>query len=243
MTQNQGVFQRYEKKYLLNRQQLSGLKDCLCTKMTEEQYGLYSICNLYFDTEDYALIRASIEKPIYKEKIRLRSYGVPGPHDTVFLELKKKYKGIVYKRRISLTLQEAEQYLQSGELPEHAGQIFREIGWAMRFYHHPTPKVFIGYDRVAYFGNKDSNLRITFDRDIRWRGSQLDLAKGDWGSRILDPELTLMEIKIPGVMPLWLSDALSKLQIFTVSFSKYGTCYQQEIFKKSGKTMGGIICA
>lgn len=243
MTQNQGVFQRYEKKYLLNRQQLSGLKDCLRTKMTEDQYGLYSICNLYFDTEDYALIRASIEKPVYKEKIRLRSYGIPGRCDTVFLELKKKYQGVVYKRRISLTLQEAERYLRSGELPEHAGQIFREIDWAMRFYHRPEPKVFIGYDRTAYFGSEDSNLRITFDRDLRWRDSQLDLTKGDWGGLILSPELTLMEIKIPGVMPLWLSNTLSELQIFAASFSKYGACYQQGILKKDRKATGGIICA
>jgi SPX domain protein involved in polyphosphate accumulation len=242
MSQYQGVFKRYEQKYLLNPQQFAELKSRLRGRMTEDEYGLYTICNLYLDTDDYTLIRTSIDKPVYKEKIRLRSYGVPSGDDKVFLELKKKYKGVVYKRRVSLKLQDAKKYLINGDPTQSGGQIFREIDWSMRLYHRPEPKVFIAYDRAALFGNEDNNLRITFDSGIRWRDTQLDLSKGDWGETILEPGQTLMEIKIPGTMPLWLSHMLSELGIYMTSFSKYGVCYEKGIMKNN-KFNGGIICA
>ena len=241
MTQYQDVFKRYEKKYLLNQGQHQALMERLKGSMTEDLYGLHTICNLYFDTHSYELIRASIEKPVYKEKFRLRSYGVPKTNSTVFLELKKKFKGEVYKRRASLTLEKSRHYLLQGEYPESSGQILQEIDWFLKMY-QPVPKVFIAYDRLALYGNEDADLRITFDRNIRWRQSQLDLAKGDWGNPLLKSGNVLMEIKIPGTMPLWLSRILSNLEIFPTSFSKYGTCYKEHILRNVYKK-GGIICA
>ncbi len=98
----QNVFRRYENKYLLNDRQLEALKNSLSKYMAQDAHGSYTICNIYFDTDDFLLARRSLEKPKYKEKLRLRSYGVPKGSDQVFAEIKKKYDGVVYKRRAPL---------------------------------------------------------------------------------------------------------------------------------------------
>lgn len=225
MSAYQDSFKRYEKKYLLDKKQLNQFKLLTSLYMQEDDFGTHTINNIYYDTEDYALIRNSIEKPIYKEKLRVRSYGIPKADDPVFIEIKKKYKGVVYKRRVQMSLNESEHYLQETLPPSEDGQILHEIDWFMNHY-HPSPKVFIGYERTAYFAKDDPNLRITFDQNIRYRESDLDLSKGSYGFPLMRPEQTLMEIKIPGVMPLWLSQILTRLEIFPTSFSKYGNCYK-----------------
>ncbi|MBC8530892.1 polyphosphate polymerase domain-containing protein [Gehongia tenuis] len=230
------VFKRYEKKYLISTAQHRALVKAISPAMTADEFGLHAICNLYFDTDGFDLIRTSIEKPVYKEKLRLRSYGVPGPDDRVFLEIKKKFKKIVYKRRAPLTLRELEGYLAYGLHPAGGGQVMREIDWFMARY-RPYPRAYIAYDRIAYLGSSDPNLRITFDHDIRFRASQLDLARGDWGSPVLQKDQVLMEIKIPGSMPLWLNHILTDLAIFPTSFSKYGTCYQKFLIREGSDSL------
>lgn len=240
----QAVFERFEKKYLLDYPQYTALKAELETKMTADAYGLYPIRNLYFDTEDFRLIRTSLEKPVYKEKLRLRSYGAPAPGENVFMELKKKFRGIVYKRRISLPYEEATAYLLHGERPGKESQILQEIDWFMDFY-HPEPKVYLAYDRLAYFGKDDPELRVTFDQNIRWRGAPLDLVKNGPDRGLLPEDILLMEIKLPGAMPFWMSRLLSRLEIFPTSFSKYGLCYRKCLFEQTamGNQKGGIRCA
>jgi len=237
----QTVFKRYETKYFVSDGQLDTLRADLGRYMKEDSFGTYPICNLYFDTADYALIRSSIEKPQYKEKLRLRSYGVPKAADSVFVELKKKYDGVVYKRRVTMTQGEAMPWLLKGKSPGDESQIMREIQWFLDFY-HPVPKAFIAYDRTALSGLENSALRITFDRNIRWRSTSLDLSQGDWGAPLLPPGKTLMEIKIPGASPLWLSRLLSELQIYPTTFSKYGTCYKQHLIHDFLKK-GVFLCA
>ena len=206
----QTVFQRYEKKYLLDREQYTALRDQLSGRMREDRYGRYTICNIYYDTPDYQLIRASLEKPVYKEKLRLRSYRVPDSQSPVFLELKKKFDGVVYKRRAVLTQGEAQRFLWNGERPDGQEQILNEIGWAMQFY-RPEPKVFIGYDRTALFSEEEPDLRVTFDTR-------------------------------PGAMPLWMAHLLGDLRIYPTSFSKYGACYQQYLYRQQ-RLRGGAVCA
>lgn len=237
----QTVFQRYEKKYLLNREQYAALRDRLSGRMQEDRYGSYTICNIYYDTPDYRLIRASLDKPVYKEKLRLRSYGTPDSQSPVFLELKKKFKGVVYKRRAVLTLEEAQAFLWDGERPSGQEQILNEIDWAMQFY-RPEPKVFIGYDRIALCSEEEPELRVTFDTGLRWRNAALDLSKGDWGAPIRRDGKILMELKLPGVMPLWMAHLLGDLQIYPTSFSKYGACYQKYLCRQQ-ESRGGVICA
>lgn len=196
--------------------------------MTEDKYGLHTICSIYFDTDDDRIIRNSLAKPLYKEKLRLRSYGVPKrDDDKVFLELKKKYKGIVYKRREILSLSEAERYIQSGSVPADS-QKFMEIDYFRRYY-NAHPKIFIAYDRIAMEGTYDSSLRMTFDFNIRCRRDELDLRAGDHGHKLISDGCALLEIKLSGAMPLQLSSALSELKVYPVSFSKYGQYYTKEL--------------
>lgn len=223
-------FERYEQKYFLTPVQQRYLLSRMEPYVKADNYGEYTICNIYYDTDDWQLVRASIEKPAYKEKLRVRSYGVPAEDGKVFVELKKKYDGIVYKRRISTKIYMVEPFLYGLE-PEHRyGQIGQEIAWFQNF-HKTTPKVFIAYDRMAFFGIDDSNLRITFDTNMRWRDRDLDLCLGDYGQPILSTNQVLMEIKMPGACPLWLSRLLSEAGIFPTSFSKYGSCYREHILK------------
>lgn len=237
----QEVFQRYEKKYIITTEQYHDLIGQIITKMSADQYGKHTIRNVYFDTPDYRMIRNSLEKPKYKEKLRLRSYGTPGETDVVFVELKKKYDGVVYKRRVPMKLRDARKYLYYGIRPEMDGQILKEVDYAVNFY-RPKPVVYLAYERIAFFGREDPELRVTFDRNIRARESNLDLSREGYGIPLLEKGNMLMEIKLPGAMPVWLGRILSGLEIYPVSYSKYGTYYQEYIVGHK-HYKGGRSCA
>lgn len=225
------IFERVEKKYLLTGKEYELLIEGLAPHMEMDEYGLHTICNIYYDTDNFELVRTSIDKPVYKEKLRLRSYGIPSDTSKVFLEIKKKYKGIVYKRRVSMTLEESKRYLTHGIRPAENCQILREIDYFMKFY-TPIPKVYLAYDRIAFYGKEDSDIRITLDQNIRSRMEELDLAKGDYGKSLLDKDNYLMEIKVPTAYPLWLADILSDLRIYPASFSKYGNVYKEQLLEE-----------
>lgn len=228
------TFERRELKYRITDAQRAALEAAFGARMVPDKYGESTICNIYYDTADYRLIRASLEKPAYKEKLRLRSYGVAEPDGEVFLELKKKYKGIVYKRRISLNYDDAQEILENGErLPENS-QIAKEINYFLDFYGDIFPAVYLCYDRTAYFGADDSDLRITFDRSIRWRTEDIDLKVEPYGEQILDRGYSLMEIKAAGSMPLWLAELLAQGGIKQTSFSKYGMAYMTMLRRSMG---------
>ena len=187
------TFLRTEKKYLLTLPVFEGFFEQIKPNIQPDEYGRSTICNIYCDTEHYDLISRSIDGPDYKEKLRLRSYGVPGPKDTVFLELKKKYRGTVFKRRISLPLEEAEGYLEEGIPPRERGQIFREIDYFCHFY-HPLPRLFLAYDREAFVCREDPSIRLTFDKNIRSRTDHLHLSDGDQGRIYLQEAYRLMAV-------------------------------------------------
>lgn len=242
MSGYQMTFERFEIKYLLNPVQNRELKKRLEGKLITDRYGKSTICNIYFDTPDSRLIRESLEKPVYKEKLRLRSYGLPKEGQAVFLELKKKYKGIVYKRRESMSLTEAEEYLFRRRRPGRDSQVLHEIDWFLDYYKTVVPAMYISYDRVAMYGAEDEELRVTFDGNILWRDENLNLDMGSWGKPLLEPGSCLMEIKIAGAMPLWLGTILDELKIYPASFSKYGQAYvKQTLMKLQNK--GGENCA
>lgn len=222
-------FQRIEKKYFISPAQAETMLGEMRQHMTADRYGEYAIGNIYCDTDNFRLIRASLEKPAYKEKLRVRSYGVPTETDRVFVELKKKFDGVVYKRRITTEVPQVEPLLCGST--EAKCQIGREIQWFQR-QNRTRPRVFIGYDRLAFAGQEDPQLRLTFDTNLRWRDTQLDLCMGDWGEPILQGNGILMELKLPEACPLWLPHALTEVGAFPTSFSKYGTCYKEHILKK-----------
>ena len=227
MSEIQSCFKRVEKKYMLTREQYKAMLRGMAFHMVPDEHPRYTIGNVYFDTEDYELIRTSLEKPVYKEKLRVRSYGVASDDGLVFVEIKKKFDGVVYKRRVTMTAAEADAWLRGGRPPRES-QISREIDWFMNCY-HPAPAVYIAYDREAYAGRENSELRITFDTNLRWRDYEVDLRAGDWGNPLIRDDQVLMEIKIPGTAPLWLAHLLSENHIVSTTFSKYGAYYKQAV--------------
>lgn len=231
MKETKMTFQRLEKKYVLTPVQHQALFAKLSPYLREDEFGQSTICNMYYDTKHYDLITQSLQKPPYKEKLRLRSYGIPKEDTIVYLEIKKKCKGVVNKRRVGMTLQEARTYLQDGIKPKKDSQILAEIDYFLSFY-EPIPKVYLAYDRAPYVCALDPSIRITFDQNIRRRYDHLDLGYGDEGETILAEGMTLMEIKVPDAYPLWLTRMLSELEIYPVSFSKYGKVFMEDIVKK-----------
>lgn len=244
MSNYKDTFKRYEIKYLLDERKYRLIRQRLQEELKEDDYGKTTICNIYFDTPDKKLIKTSLEKPVYKEKLRLRSYDTPGEGDTVYVELKKKYKGVVYKRREGMELYDAESYLYyQGPLAKET-QITKEIDWFMKIHQNLEPAMYISYHRIAMYGVEDPELRVTFDSNLLWRTEDLWLGSGVWGNPILEEGERLMEIKIPGTMPLWLSHILDELEIYPASFSKYGRGYLQSLDqRKSDKIKGEILYA
>lgn len=218
------IFKRVEKKYHIDTAKKDMLLSLIREYLVTDSHGKSTVCSMYLDTPDRQLIRASIDARTYKEKLRIRSYGVPQKDTKVFFEIKKKYKGVVYKRRVKMTLADAEEYLATGKSPIQS-QIMSEIDYAMRFYRYPKPSMLIAYEREAYFSKGDDGLRITFDKNIRFRENDPDMTAGAHGTKIIDDDKYILEIKTNGGMPLWLSEALDKCKIYPSSFSKYGTAH------------------
>ena len=182
MTQVQDVFCRYEKKYLLDEAQYRAVRQAMAGRMARDRYGRYAICNLYYDTGTFELIRRSLEKPLYKEKLRLRSYGIPNPDDLVFLELKKKFDGVVYKRRTELSYREAQRYLLTGGTPGETDQIFRETDWFRRSM-PLRPAVFIACDRTAYFDDGGGTFGSPLTTTCAFGGLRFPFQRATGGRR------------------------------------------------------------
>lgn len=231
----QYIFKRYEKKYLLDKEKYLSVLQKISNKTIPDKYGDCDVCNIYYDTPDFRIIRASIQKPVYKEKLRLRCYGTPSQDSKCFLELKKKFKGIVYKRRISTEYEEVFQYLNGENIEIKSSQIKNEIDYFCQINPKIEPKINIFYKRKAFYDKADKNIRITFDRDLLYRTYDLDLKKGIYGESIIPNDVYIMEIKTLGAMPLWLCEILDELKIYPTSFSKYGTAYLKMLKQKNIK--------
>ena len=233
MQQAKLLFQRYEKKYLLTEAQYRQVLEAIREKMVPDVHARYSIKNIYFDTEDYDLIRTSVDGADYKEKLRLRAYGTwdRNKNDRVFLEIKKKYDGIVYKRRIVMSFLDAMFYVFSGERPEGLTDLeTSEFDFFLKR-HHIVNRTFLTYDREAYAAADGGELRITFDTNIRYQTSGFSFDEKQASEQV--PVMgVLMEIKNPMSMPLWVAQMLSKYQIRPYSFSKYGAVYRNNILKE-----------
>lgn len=231
----QRIFKRYELKFLVNEAQFKEISDRLSTHMKLDEHckanGTYMIYNLYYDTENDDIIRKSLAKPYYKEKLRLRCYTIPvSDNDRVFLELKKKINGVVNKRRATMTYHEAENLIKNGIQPVKQSytdkQVLNEISDFLKRY-KVKPKVFLSYERIAYYGIDDHNFRVTFDKKILTRREKTNFTDGDFGTELLDDDKYLMEVKINGALPLWFAEMLSEMKIYKTSFSKYGMEYKK----------------
>ena len=224
------VFKRYELKYMLTLEQKEKILQAMANYMKLDKYGRTTIRNIYFDTDSYRLIRRSIEKPAYKEKIRIRSYAQATADSTVFVELKKKYQKVVYKRRLPLCEADAMSWVcRENPCPVNT-QISREIDYFIEFYGKLNPTVFLSYEREAYYDKGGGDFRVTFDDNILARQTDVDLCSRVYGTPILPEGKVLMELKCSGGIPLWMVEALSRERIYKTSFSKYGTAYSTLIF-------------
>ena len=226
----QAVFQRYEIKYLISPEQKERLLQIMGSYMRLDKYGRTTIRNVYYDTHNYRLIRRSLEKPVYKEKLRVRSYAQASCDSIVFVELKKKYDDVVYKRRLSLTNVEATKWLSGEKNFSPPSQISAEIDYFLEYYETLHPVVFLSYEREAFYSLDGSDFRVTFDDNLLCRQQNLSLESDVFGTPLMADDQILMEIKCSGGIPLWMVHALSQEHIYKTSFSKYGTAYRNIIF-------------
>lgn len=232
----QTVFKRYEIKFLISGEQREALiAEMRRHMMKPDRYGHSTICNLYYDTDNYRLARRSEEKPVYKEKLRLRSYGRAEPNSIVFAELKKKYHSVVYKRRLALPESEASEWLRGGASPRIHTQIEQEIEYFLEYYGTLEPRLFLSYEREAFFDSGGSDFRVTLDENLLARTDRLSLCEKPGGMPLLDPRQVIMELKTSGALPLWMTSFLTSNRIFKASFSKYGAAYRNIMLNDKGE--------
>lgn len=240
----QMTFKRYEIKYAVTETQRQRLIDGMQEYMIRDSHGISQIQSLYFDTPDYLLARRSMEHPLYKEKIRLRSYGQADDHTKVFLELKKKFEGVVYKRRVSMDMTKAEELMENWSSNRYGvtevdcnPQILRELEASVARYPKLIPRILLTYRREAFYQRDDHDFRVTLDQEIGWRNADLSLRNPMIGRPLLKQSYYLMEVKAGGAIPLWFTKLLTELGIRKTSFSKYGTAYQT-IFLEQNDPLG-----
>lgn len=228
----QTVFRRKEIKYIINKEQYKNFCDAIVQYTVPDKYFETKISNIYFDTDDFLLIRRSVEKPIYKEKLRLRCYGEVTDDSESFVEIKKKYKRVVYKRRTVMKYSEAVDFLCNKKTFEHSTQIMKEIGYMLSFYGELKPKLVLIYNRRSYKAREEEGLRITADKDICFSDCQFDLRENIIGKPVIKDKI-LLEIKSTDAFPLWLTKILCDNKIYPTSFSKYGYIYTNYLLKET----------
>lgn len=222
----QNVFERYELKYFLTASQKRSLLEEMDGRMCLDRYGRTTIRNIYYDTDSFRLIRDSLDHPVYKEKLRIRSYQRAVSEDMVFVEIKKKFEDVTYKRRVAMTKASAEDWINKGNVFPFRSQITSEIDYFLKFYEGIKAKAFLSYEREAYSDGRNEEFRLTLDENILARDTDLDLGSDIWGTSLLPSGITLMEVKIQGAMPVWMARFLSRNSLSKVTFSKYGTYYK-----------------
>ncbi len=239
------TFKRYELKYMITLEQKELILEAMAPYMKLDKYGRTTIRNIYYDTENFRLIRRSIEKPMYKEKLRVRTYYQVTDDQDVFVEIKKKYNKVVYKRRLTLPESTVTRaFAENTPLPVKS-QIGDEIEYFRKYYETLYPAVFLTYEREAYYMTDGSEFRVTFDDTILYRTEDVSLRSTPYGTPILKEGMALMEIKTPGGIPLWMVEVLSREKIYKTSFSKYGTAYADMLSKNKNRvknTTEGEVC-
>lgn len=212
------TFERVEHKYLMTIPQATQFYQWIEPYIQPDIYPFYKLYNIYYDAMDYRMISRSIEGPLYKEKLRVRSYGELDNNPFIYAEMKKKYNGVVYKRRIQVPTSQMHTIFQNDS------QIGKEITYMQKFY-DADKKVFIAYDRHAFQAKQEADVRITFDTNIRYRLNHLELNDAYEDIPLINAQQVLVEVKVMHRYPLWLTHALTNTHIQRTSFSKYGTIY------------------
>ncbi|MDR2587212.1 MAG: polyphosphate polymerase domain-containing protein [Coriobacteriales bacterium] len=233
------VFERQEKKYLLEAGMAEKLLARCGSALEPDGRSSILIRSLYLDTPSHLLIRRSIEKPVFKEKLRVRSYGIiQDDNHPVFLEIKKKYRKTVYKRRVLMTLRDARRFVEDGVVPLSSlrgdnakvalnRQIINEMYGALECYGALTPSFLVGYERRAYcYHATGVSLRLTLDSNLGWGKGSWDVEDMRGAHPLLPPAACLMELKTTAPLPLPLTHALDALHLYPRGFSKAAQAYR-----------------
>lgn len=230
------TFDRIEKKCLITKEQKEAMLTEIKRHMEKDGYYDSEVCNIYFDTDHYDLIIQSIEQPMFKEKLRARSYG---GYDKVFFEIKTKLCGkennVGYKRRVRVTKKDYNKMVKehanlSDFMAQNADEpndyrIAEEVDYLIKHF-DLKPKILVFYRRYSWQG--EQKLRITFDENLRYRTEDVKFCKKKSDKKyFLDEKNIIMEIKAQGAWPLWLARKLSSERIFPQQFSKVGKIYQK----------------
>lgn len=221
------IIDRCEQKYFLTNKQYEELMNKIEKKLEKDKYFSETIYNLYFDNDIFELINRSLDKPEYKEKIRLRSYEIVNNTSNVFLEIKKKYCSHTNKRRIIMKYCDYLNYINQNIVPDSCKQIFNEIDYCFKKY-VLKPKIKIRYDRKSYYLKEDDKFRITFDNNVRYSFKNLDFTVFNKEDKLLFKNGFIMEVKTFRGIPLWLNAIFSELKIYPTSYSKVGEIYEGE---------------
>lgn len=225
----QSAFNRYEQKFLIPIDQIDHIKEQIGPYVTQDDNASlshYTICNIYYDTTNDEIIKRSVSKPMFKEKLRLRCYGEPKQGDIMFLEIKKKLNGFVNKRRTSISYEDACMLIHEKVMPikksYHNSQVLNEIYFYVKN-KQLIPRISLSYDREAYYAIDDESIRLTFDYNMTSRRDNVNLGRTHEDTLIVQDERAILEVKTTGALPLWLTNILTANQIYPNSFSKYGT--------------------
>ncbi len=220
------TFKRVEDKYIMTKKQAARFMELCSSHLKEDTYFRYTVRSVYFDSERSDLVIRSLMKPDYKMKLRLRSYCDPQGDTPVFLETKKEFEDIIYKRRIGLSYDEAIAYLDYG-IPHHVkNNTADEIDYLLNYY-NLSEKVMIAYDRECYASKTEDDVRITFDSNVRYRIDGFSMVLDGSEKRLTDEDTVVMEVKAMDRYPLWLTKTLSAMKLYRGSFSKYGKIYTE----------------
>ncbi len=240
MPKTQNTFQRREKKIIMDSSLLPDILQTVSEFMNPDSYNLngipYDICNIYFDNGNRDVTRHSVSKPFFKEKLRLRCYGIPTEDSKVFFELKKKTAKIGTKRRAVLSLNDYYRFLSEGYVDPSSQYINKRVLAEIANFidtYSAEPSVYLSYKRIAFFGKEDPNLRLTFDTEIRTRNYDLRPELGIYGELLLPKDKTIAEIKFSGAAPMWFAALMSKHGLEFSPYSKIGKEYELKILNKN----------
>ncbi len=259
MTAYLDVFERKEMKYRLCATQLESLISAFETRLLPDERGITLVRSLYFDTPAHDLIARSMESPLYKEKLRLRVYGQASePGTPAFLEIKKKFKGIVYKRRVLVSIGAAHLIIEGASLSEalaahplndealaaealtpHREQIAREIAFFIQRHDARRPSILTQCERQA-FTSSDGDLRVTIDRNLSYKANPQSIADTHFAIPLIPQTEAVMELKCTHALPLWLAGELSAVCAYKQSFSKCGTAYGHSVSEQAQNALPAL---
>ncbi|PPA70267.1 polyphosphate polymerase domain-containing protein [Jeotgalibacillus proteolyticus] len=229
----QEIFKRYEIKYLIPFKQYLSLREKLLPYMTFDTYGnpegKYNIVSLYYDSDDYSIYYETRNKLRFRQKLRLRIYDQADLNSTAFFEIKQKFKNVVNKRRTSIPLNEAYALsdldyddIDFAAFNASNPQILKEAMHFKQLY-QLKPEVVVSYDRQAFSGIYEKDLRVTFDYNLMCRNHDLSIENGPQGLNFVDPGMVVLEVKVSETVPFWLARLLSEFDCSKQSVSKFCT--------------------